>query len=268
MPSSCLDKKTKERISSLLKEQNANLSATPSTIKFTGEEIPDVSLRNIKEYPHLFVLGCIMDRQTKAERAWKIPYLVSTELCSSLEFEEFLKLQSDQLQRAFGVNRTEDRWHRFPGKMAECFYEGIQKIQEKYHGDASKIWVGTPQSATVVRRFLQFHGVGIKIATMATNILSRDFKIPMADKTSIDVSPDIHVKRVIRRLGFISQNASSEELVYFARELNPEYPGIIDLPLWNIGSKWCKEKTPRCGECYLGKDCPKIMSNDDASGDA
>lgn len=259
MPSSSPNKEAKERISSLLKEQNAKPAATSSTPEFTGEAEPDALLQNIDQYPHLFVLGCIMDRQTSAKRAWIIPYRVSTELLDGPEFSGFLRLNLNQLQKSFGVDRANNRWHRFPDVMARCFYEGIQIIHKKYDGDASKIWKDTPRSATVVRRFLQFHGVGIKIATMATNILSRNFKRPMVDKTSIDVSPDIHVKRVLRRLGFISQNASSEELVYFARELNPEYPGIIDLPLWNIGSKWCKEKKPRCGECYLGKDCPKIM---------
>jgi len=34
---------------------------------------------------------------------------------------------------------------------------------------------------------------------------------------------------VFQRLGFISRNASNEELIYSARELNPDYPGIFDL---------------------------------------
>ena len=62
---------------------------------------------------------------------------------------------------------------------------------------------------------------------MAANILARDFKILMADYICIDVSPDTYVKRVFKRLGFISKNASNYELIYSARELNPEYPGIF-----------------------------------------
>ncbi len=33
-------------------------------------------LSDINKMPHLFVLGCVMDRQIKAERAWDIPYIV------------------------------------------------------------------------------------------------------------------------------------------------------------------------------------------------
>jgi endonuclease III len=72
------------------------------------------------------------------------------------------------------------------------------------------------------------------------------------------VSPDTHVKRVFKRLGIISKDASDDELIYSARELNPEYPGIFDLSCWDIGRKWCKPKEPDCNNCELKVYCPKI----------
>jgi len=52
-----------------------------------------------------------------------------------------------------------------------------------------------------------------------------------------------------------------EELIYCARELNPEYPGIFDVSAWEIGRYWCRPSTDdlRCAECYLDKYCPKIL---------
>ena len=37
---------------------------------------------------------------------------------------------------------------------------------------------------------------------MATNILARQFKIPMSDYYSVDISLDVHIQRVLKRLGY------------------------------------------------------------------
>ena len=143
--------------------------------------------------------------------------------------------------------------------MAENFYQAIQRIHDKYSDDASIIWKRNQGSATIVKRFLEFHGVGIKIATMAANILARDFKIPVRDYVNIDVSPDRHIKRVFKRLGFVSEEPGSDELIYCAREFNPSYPGIFDLSCWEIGREWCKPRNPSCEKCYLAHSCPKNL---------
>jgi endonuclease III len=149
--------------------------------------------------------------------------------------------------------------------MAKVFYLGLERIQTVYGGNAANIWLDQPSSARVVRRFLEFHGVGIKIATMATNILARDFKVPMADHAAIDVSPDVHVRRVFERLGYVRSNADYAEIIYTARELNPSYPGVFDLSVWEVGRRWCKPSNPSCDECYLSIHCPKIGVNESHS---
>jgi len=242
-----------ERIVEILIKRGKELLKQPyRKVEFAGNPEADNLLNDIKTFPHAFVLACIMDRQMKAERAWLIPYEISKEI-GGFEFSRLLKISRDRFKEIFNRKSL----HRFNDTMAENFYLGIQKIHKDYNDDASNIWKGKPRSATVVKRFLEFKGVGVKIATMAANILVRDFKIPMRDYICIDISPDTHVKRVFKRLGFISKNASNEELVYSARELNPEYPGIFDLPCWEIGRNWCKSRKPDCGNCYLAQYCPK-----------
>ena len=120
------------------------------------------------------------------------------------------------------------------------------------------IWSDRPSSAKVVYDFLQFNGGGIKIATMATNILAREFKIPLSDYCSIDISPDVHVLRVMRRSGLVRENADIDSIIYKARELNPEFPGIIDLSCWEIGRKWCKPNKPTCKECSIQSICKYV----------
>jgi len=108
----------------------------------------------------------------------------------------------------------------------------------------------------VVFRFLQFHGVGPKIATMAANILARRFKVRFSDYTAIDISADVHVRRVFRRLGLVRSGATPDEVIYKARALNPEFPGILDFAAFSIGREWCRPRIQLCGECYMQGVCP------------
>ncbi|KAA0257497.1 iron-sulfur cluster loop [Deferribacter autotrophicus] len=247
-----MNDKQKEIVRNLINKGEKLLKQPYEKIKFTGNSEADNLLNDLKNFPHAFVLACIMDRQVKAEKAWLIPYEISNEI-GGFEFSRLLRLNHESIKEIFKRKSL----HRFNDDMARNFYFGIQKIHEDYNDDASNIWKDSPKSATVVRRFLEFKGIGVKIATMAANILAREFKIPMSDYICIDISPDTHVKRVFKRLGFISKNASNDELIYAARELNPEYPGIFDLSCWEIGRKWCKPKKTQCKNCYLNDYCPK-----------
>lgn len=210
-------------------------------------------LNDIENFPHAYVLACCMDRQTKAERAWMIPVKIK-EILGSFDFDVLQEKTLDEWKQLF----NDYSLHRFNDTMAEVFFCAIQTIKTEYNGDASKIWSDNPSSASVVYRFLQFKGVGIKIATMAANILARQFKVPFSDYYSIDVSPDVHVKRVMYRNGLVNKNATNEEILYKARELCPEFPGIIDYSLWEVGRNWCKASKPECDNCILNPECPKL----------
>jgi endonuclease-3 len=139
--------------------------------------------------------------------------------------------------------------------MAKVLRLGVQRLQDSYDGDAARIWEGSPPSATVVRRFLEFHGAGPKIASMAVNILVRQFKIPLRDYYFVDISVDVQVRRVMTRLGFVPEGTSDELLIYAAREAHPEFPGIFDLALWRIGKDVCTPIAPHCGTCPLAEFC-------------
>ncbi|MFH1777992.1 MAG: iron-sulfur cluster loop [Candidatus Omnitrophota bacterium] len=247
------DKKEKV-IATLINRGNELLKRPYEKIIFARHPKADELLNNIKEFPHAYVLACVMGRQIKAEKAWLIPYRVSEEI-GGFEFSRLLKLSDDVNKIKNIFNRR--TLHRFNDIMAENFCLAVQRIHADYDDNASNIWSDNPSSVTVVRRFLQFKGVGIKIATMAANILVRDFKIPVKDYIYIDISPDVHAKRVFKRFGFVSDEKNNEELIYSARELNPEYPGIFDLSCWEIGREWCHPSNPKCESCYLNEYCLK-----------
>lgn len=226
--------------------------SSESPIHFVDDPKGNELLNDLDTYPHAYVLACCMDRQTKAERAWMIPVKIRTILG---DFS--MRTLSEASLQDYVAMFSENSLHRFNDTMAAVFYNAVQQIQSAYNGDASQIWANTPSSASVVYRFLQFDGVGVKIATMAANILARQFMIPFSDYCSIDVSPDTHVRRVMQRNALVSNKATNEAIIYKAREMCPEFPGVIDFSLWEIGRTWCHPQNPDCKNCIIASECPK-----------
>lgn len=209
-------------------------------------------LSDINKMPHLFVLGCVMDRQIKAERAWDIPYIVCKHF-NTWNIAQLANIDKTDFVNYFETNKL----HRFPKDMGICFYEAVQRIHNQYNDDASNIWNNGVSSATVIYRFLEFEGCGIKISTMAANILQRDAGIQFSDYSAIDVSPDVQVRRILFRLGLISDESNTIMTVYKAKEINPTFPGIIDLACWIWGRELCNPTNPLCIQCPLNDVCRK-----------
>ena len=240
------------QIRDVLVERGRKLFEAKKTfVNFTGDNDADKLLNDLKNFPHAFVLACVMDRQVKAELAWLIPYKFQEKL-RDFSFLTLANLSQDEIRKLMTEPQA---LHRFPEEMSNNFYQAVRIIKSQYNQDASMIWRDKPSSAEVVYRFLQFRGVGPKIATMAANILSRDFKIEFSDYYSIDISIDVHVQRVFVRLGLVNDGATVEEIIYRARSLYPEFPGLMDLPTWEIGRNWCKPKQPNCKDCYMKDLC-------------
>jgi len=240
----------------VLIERGLELHKNPrELVTFSLNPEADALLNNIETSPHFFVLGCVMDRQIKAERAWLIPYRISQHI-GGVQFSDFLKPDLPETIRIF----NEESLHRMPTLMAKCFYDAIQRIHTEYSNNASDIWKqGNPSSGEVIRRFEQFNGVGQKISTMATNILVREFKVQLADNSAIDISVDVQIDRVFKRLELVPKDASKNDIITAARKYYPAYPGLFDSLCWEIGQGWCRPERPECGKCFLEKYCRKIL---------
>ena len=221
-------------------------------VRFTGDEKADLLLNDLKRAPHLFVIGSIADYQVKAEKAWNIPVALARR-AGGKSFGQVNALSRRSIR---AVIKGPPAMHRFPAVVADRIRRTLDRIASQYGGDASRIWSGRPSSALVVYRFLEFHGIGQKVANMATNILARSFAVPFADHYSIDISVDVHVRRVMTRLGLVPPKATIEQVTFAARALNPVYPGLMDLPCFHIGRTWCRPRRPLCGDCPMNGCCP------------
>jgi endonuclease III len=245
------DSRTFELRDSLVNAGMAELAKPRRLVPFTGDGEADLLLNDLEGMPHAFLFACLMDRQVRAELAWKVPSVIRQRHGSFAIVDLEPLSEADWLE----LLRNPSPAHRMPETMAKALHLGTRRVIDRYQGDASQIWIDSPASAAVVRRILEFYGAGPKIATMAANILVREFHIPMADYRYIDISADTQVVRVMRRLGFVDADADEDVVIYAARELNPDFPGIFDLALWRLGRTLCRPTSPRCPSCDLKLLC-------------
>ncbi len=246
----------------LVEEAKRRLKQPKQFVHFTHHLEADRILNDLENFPHAFVIACIADRQIKSEKAWLIPYELKRRI-GSFSIGRLAKMKIGDFKN---VMRRPSPLHRFPDDMAENIFYAIQHIVHHYDGDAKKIWNDRPASATLVRRFLEFRGVGPKIATMATNILVRYFRVPLSDYYSVDISVDVQIKRVFSRMGFVPKEAKADYIIYRARELWPEYPGIFDVVLWELGRTVCRPQEPKCQECPWARLCSYPNKKQSAHG--
>lgn len=253
-----LESMDRHAITSLLIEHGQLVFSGPQEfVAFTQIREADELLNDLQGHPHAYVLACVMDRQIKAEKAWVIPFRFAQKL-GTFAFSRLAALTLDEVR---DLMTKPEPLHRYTEGMSKNFHAAVGLIEKKYNGDAAEIWEGEPSSADVVYRFLEFQGVGPKIATMAANILARHFKVRFKNHYSIDVSADVHVRRVFARLGLTDPEDSLEAVIYRARALHPEFPGLFDYPTWEIGRTWCRPQTPLCSDCYMKEVCPSRVDS-------
>lgn len=218
--------------------------------KFSKNERANVIINNIEKVPHIFVMACLLGRQFHDEKAWEtMAYL--EERTGTLDIEKLSRLTLGDWERAFTKPTP---LHGFPHEMARTVMAAVQRITREYGGDASRMWNDKPSSATVIKRFLEFDGIGPKVSTMAVNILARYFKIKMSDYYSIEVTVDGRMKRVLSRLGIVDSK-KPRYIQLTVRDMYPKYPGIFDPIFWEIGKFHCFQVHPDCAGCPANGLC-------------
>jgi endonuclease III len=127
-------------------------------------------------------------------------------------------------------------------------------------GDAERIWRGRTAQETM-QVFRRVTGVGPGLANMLVSLLRRCKDVNFPDIETTDVKADVHVRRVLERLGLVISGARDQEVWSTARRLNREDPAALDPPLWMIGYRWCHAGNPNCASCVMKDLCPRIGVN-------
>ena len=201
--------------------------------------------------PYAFCVAACLDRGTKAEIIWTIPYDIRTTLghIAPLRLRAFSQGQWAALLRHL------PRRPRYINAAPRTLYELTRLVVDRHAGDAAQIWEG--KRAWQVKRTLQsIYGVGPGIANMTVLLIEKAFRIHFPDRQNIDIKPDVHTVRVLYRLG-VSTAPTEQAAIVASRAMNPDFPGVVDAALWYLGRMYCFAIAPQCAECPMETLCAK-----------
>jgi endonuclease-3 len=200
-----------------------------------------------------FLMAASIDRGARAESVWEIPHILKEKL-GHLDPKVLSQFSIDQMET---ILRLLAKKPRYPRQAAQTIISLSKLVTDEFLGDASSIWCGK-QPRQVTQTLEKIWGVGPGIAHMIVRILVDEYNYDPGREglRQIDVKPDVQVRRVFYRSG-IAQDRKESTAVRVARQLHPEFPGLLDWPAWEIGRAWCHGHNPECSECPLRSVCSK-----------
>ncbi len=203
--------------------------------------------------PYAFSIATCLDRGTKADIIWTIPYDIKQKL-GHLDPYLIYKMSLEELAGLF--SRLTYR-PRYVNDAPRTVRDLTRIVIEECSGDAARIWIGK-RAAEVKRTFLSIYGVGPGIANLAVLLIEQAFPIRFddLDRPRMDIKPDVHTKRVLYRLG-MSEREEETAAIEATRRMNPSWPGALDVALWGIGRHWCYANNPKCEQCPVSAVCAK-----------
>ena len=92
-------------------------------------------------------------------------------------------------------------------------------------------------------------GVGRKTANLV---------MILAFKSRQNICVDTHVHRISNRLGWVRTDAPDETEQALYRAMDQRWWPYINLYLVTWGQNVCRPLSPRCGQCVIAAECPRI----------
>jgi uncharacterized HhH-GPD family protein len=144
----------------------------PEAIYFTEDEAAN---RLLADDPFALLVGFALDQQVTVQQAFLGPLRLKERL-GTLEPR---KVAQADLEPVF---REKPAIHRFPGSMAERVRDLAATVEEKYGGDASRLWTEAADSADLRRRIAALPGFGeMKVKSLGA-VLAKRFDVPIAQE--------------------------------------------------------------------------------------
>jgi uncharacterized HhH-GPD family protein len=144
----------------------------PDRLYFTdSEEANELIARD----PMALLIGFSLDQQVTVPKAFMGP-LVLQERLGSLDVDV---LASADLEPLF---RAKPAIHRFPGSMARRVHDLAVHIQERYDGDAARVWEDAPDAQALRANLGSLPGFGEMKVKALGSVLAKRFGVEVADE--------------------------------------------------------------------------------------
>jgi endonuclease-3 len=102
---------------------------------------------------------------------------------------------------------------------------------------------------TTMKDLLRLPGVGRKTANLV---------LILGFKSLRNICVDTHVHRISNRLGWVRTKDPEETEQALYRGTTPRWWPYINLYLVTWGQNVCRPVYPRCGDCVIADDCPRV----------
>jgi uncharacterized HhH-GPD family protein len=148
----------------------ARTATAPERLPFTAD---DEANRLIAGDPAALLIGFVLDQQVTVQKAFAGPL----ELRKRLGYLDVGRIAATDPEALAATFRERPALHRFPGAMAERVRALCVFIEERYDGDAARIWREAASGEDLRARLAELPGFGeMKVRTVMT-LLARQFGV-------------------------------------------------------------------------------------------
>ena len=146
----------------------------PDALHFTGSDEAD---ELIAKDPLALLIGFALDQQVTVPTAFLGPLKLKQRL-GTLDAGEVAATDPARLEEVF---RQRPAIHRFPGAMARRVQELCAFVDERYEGDASRLWREATDAGDLRRRIEELPGFGEMKVKALGSVLAKRFGVAVAE---------------------------------------------------------------------------------------
>lgn len=206
-----------------------------------------------------FFIGVMLDQLQDTKRAWNAAKQFVQLIQNFQENDDFWQVINDLPDAVLGHICQ----YGYNGKSYAVFYaynefpiwlrKNARIMIDKYDSDPGNIW-NDAEVNEIRNRFEEFAGIRTALSRMATNDLVRGYGVAGGQRVreQLFLKPDILLKRVMMRVGFIENNdelqLTETQILNWEQEMRDNRilrsPADFDAAIWEIGNKYCSLTNP------------------------